>query len=287
MASQAELDQAVVDAAAVIEGQLSGTISTEINVNDPPEVTLPADTLSDDDQQSDDQQSDDDAEAIDGLSDDEIVEAQNLYKLLKNPSTARGVAAALAEQTGLLNEYRQNPNPTRAETKDTKKAILDIFKESLGKEYDFLADRLSTAVEKTLAQERESNESRQLEIESQLIQQQIDVELATLNRETKGNSKALENRMAELAKEIPVGDMAHKTYIRRLYAVAASERGISSKVPAQGKSKTDKIRSNANDPTTRLSTSQSERRAAPIEVPNKKMKAGEAVDWALQQLTKK
>lgn len=223
-----------------------------------------------------------DEPSVDELSEDELAESRNLYKLLRDPATARSVVAALAEQTGILKDFGKG-EPTHAEAREAKKDILTIFKESLGKEYEFLADRLSKAVDTILAQERESNDERLIEVQAVQVQNQVTRELEKLETETKGASKALENRMAELSKEIPVGSMDQSTYIRRLYAVAASERGGSRPTPkGSPKANADRIRSNANDAASRLKSTAVGR----IEVPSGKMGLKDSVNFALQELTK-
>src|SRR5215831_649278 len=58
------------------------------------------------------------------LSEKELVESKNLYKLLKNPQTARQVVAAMAAQYNLIN---QSEPMTRREEAGVKKEIKDIF----------------------------------------------------------------------------------------------------------------------------------------------------------------
>mgnify|MGYP001612220576 CR=1 FL=1 len=287
--SQSQLDQAVLDAAAEIDKQLGGTTTTPPTA-DNAEVELPAEDTESTETESGDEPNEGDNAVVDELTEQELLESKNLYRLLKDPTTARSVVAALAQQTGVLQDLaRLGAEPTRTEVRDAKKDILTIFKESLGKEYEFLADRLSKAVDTVITQERQEIQAQHLETQTAVVNQQIVRELETLERETRGVSKTLENRMAELAREIPIGTQDQSTYIRRLYAVAASEKGLSAAPVRQGvtKSKNDRIRSNANDATSRIKGTPADRSRDIIEIPTKKMGLKESVNFALGQLTKK
>src|SRR6266705_866343 len=75
------------------------------------------------------------------LSDEEIKNAKNLFKLLKNPLTAKETLTMMVRAAGLT------PESTKQEEKATTKTIKDIVKEKLGKDYEFLSEKLSDVLE--------------------------------------------------------------------------------------------------------------------------------------------
>jgi hypothetical protein len=205
----------------------------------------------------------------------EAIEAKNLYRALKNPATSRAVIAALTEQLGM----NKAPAETKAEEKRQVKDVKSILGEALG-EYKFLADKLGPAIEQILESERESNETRFAAQEQYRIEQEVVAATAELNRVTKGESSKLEARMNELSQEIPVGTQSVKTYINRLYTIAAGERQ-----KIEPRRIADKVRANANDPTARLQGTRGP--DTKIEIPNGKMNINQAVKFAFDQLAGK
>lgn len=212
------------------------------------------------------------------LSESEQDEAKRLYAALRDPRQAAPLIAALAQNAGL----NLAPNPTKAEIKSETKSILEIVKSSLGEEYKFLADRLSSAIEGALAEHSKTQEAKFAELAQSQIESQVERAYEVLARETKGESKRLERRMSELADEMPIGNQDVQSYIRRLYAVANAEG-----VRSSARQTADKIRRNASDAPARIANRGSATAAEPEPVPQKKMSLREAVDFAYQQQLKK
>lgn len=217
----------------------------------------------------------DETPETDGLSEDEQKESQNLYRLLKDPKTAKSVVAALAAQQGLLQSDSGKPL-TKPEERAARKEIKEILSDALGKDYQFLADKLSTAFEGVLEQERADSSARFAEIQRGNVEREVVANYEKLAKDTKGESKKYEARMAQLAEEIPIGSQDVRTYIERLYTVAAGERKTSPQKVA------DQIRRNAGDASARLRTGAQ----APTQnsIPDKKMSLNESVAWATEQL---
>ncbi len=216
------------------------------------------------------------AAAESDMSEQELTESKNLYKALKDPTTAAAVIAALAQQAGILPGKQEAPLTKKEETA-AKREIKDIFAEALGKEYGFLADKLGPAIEAVLEQERTESNRAFAEIQQSNVEREVIASYEQLSKETKGESKKFETRMAQLSEEIPIGNMNVKTYMQRLYTLASNERKSSPQKVA------DQIRRNASDAPARLRTT-----AVPLtesKVPDKKMNLNESIAWAQSQLT--
>ena len=213
-------------------------------------------------------------EPDESLDEQEARESILLYKALKDPNQRNAVIAALAQQAGILNQ----PLETRKEAEGAKNEILEIFQESLGKEYSFLADRLGKAVERVLERERTERTAQFQQIEADKIINETNVALDKLARDTKGDSRRLENQMSSLMEKFPPGpNTGVEEYIRGIYAMA-SRAGVAKQTENRI---ADKIRRNANDAAGRLHTTQS---TEPKGIPNRKMSIKESVDWALKEL---
>jgi hypothetical protein len=263
-----ELDKAISDAADKIQNGEKETTEEK------PEVTLEAEAEGGETEE--DASGDTSEESTeDELSDSQKDESFRLYKALRDPSTSGPIIAALAQQIGL---FKPGATETRAEERAAAKDVKTILGEALG-EYKFLADKLGPAIETILAQERETQEVKFHEIQQNRVEAEVVTAYDRLSRDTKGESRKLEARMATLSEEMPIGTMSVETYIKRLYAVASGEK---SRTPT--KVVADKIRRNANDASSRL---QSTRGAEPErQVPKGKMNINQAVSWALGEMSK-
>lgn len=217
-------------------------------------------------------------EDLDELS---LKEAKTLYKALKDPKTASTVVSALAMQLGLLAGPKAVETP-KEEVK-AKKDILSIFKESLGKEFDFLAPKIAAAVDEVMQQQ---NEERQLEIQqtnNARIASETSTAMNAIAKRTNGESRKLEPKMVELSSKIlPSPGMKVEEYIEVLYTLASSGK-------QSGIIKTqlnDKIRRNANDVTARIRSAGGNREETGID-PNKKYSLKESVALAVKMQEQK
>jgi hypothetical protein len=238
----------------------------------------------DDDANTDDTNTEDETDNSDeGESAEELAEAKRVYKLLQNPTTAKTLIRELARAEGLLGEEAPNAPTTTKEVAAAKKSIEAILKESLGDKYNFLIPDLSKALDQIFANEREIHQNSVAQLQAQNVQRETTDVLATLARETKGESRKVESRMLELMNKFQIGPgVSIDEYIRGLYAQATSARSTQT---ATNKL-TDKIRRNASDATSRLHSTGSgaSERSAPVQTdPNKKMSVKDAVNFALQQ----
>lgn len=271
MAADTTLDKAISDAAA----SLNKETKTEDSSG---EETSSAETTETQEEETSEETEESSEESdSEELSEEETKESQTLYKLLKNPNTRTAVLAALASKEGLLPS--QGEKLTKKEETAAKRGIKEILKDKMGSNYDFLSDKLADAFEEILQEERASSETRFQELQRTNVEKEVVANYDRLARETKGESRKMEARMAQLAEEIPIGSMDVRTYLNRLYAIASGE-----KRQAPVAKTTDQIRKNAGDVSSRLKTGASPLSDASI--PNKKMSIDESIKWAQEQLNK-
>lgn len=210
----------------------------------------------------------------DELSEDEIKEARNLYKLLKNPASAKDVIQHLADKTGLSKV------DTKTEVKESKKAILDIFKEKLGPEFGFISEKISAAVEEVLNAERKERDDAQKVIEAKKVEAEVVSVFKELNKRTNGESIKLEAKMMKIAEDfLPGPNTSVKVYVNQLYTLATAGKQVNNNKVI------DKIRQNSNDTSGRLRATggNAGEKSVVGKLPDKKMNLDESIKWALEQ----
>jgi len=260
-----DLDKAIGEAADQLLKEAGGE-SAEKAEKTEGEVEVEVEPEEDSDEVSSDDEPD--------FNEAELDESKKLYRALRDPNTAGAMVAALAQHMGLTLA----PPQTRAEVKEAKKSIMEVVSESLGEQYKFLAPTLGKAIESALEVQREEHQTELQEIRQTQVEREVVSAYNRLARETKGESKRLEARMATLSEEVPIGNMTVDTYINRLFSIASSEGQKTS-----AKQVADKIRRNAGDAPSRL-------RGTPAgtepRIPTRKMGLSESVNYALKELTK-
>jgi hypothetical protein len=219
---------------------------------------------------------DDEIEQEDDLSEQELAEARNLYKALKDPGTRSLVLNDLAKAAGIT------PDSTKKEIKEAKKGIEQILKETLGEGYNFMIPTLSKALEQILESEREERTASTQRVEAQVVQQQVDRALDRLARETKGDSRKVEARMVQLMNQFQASpDTDVYTYLQGIYNIATA--GRSTKVATQ--KITEKINKNSKDAFARLPSARGTQ-LPNGKVPDKKMSLNQSIKWAMDQMEK-
>jgi hypothetical protein len=212
------------------------------------------------------------------LDEASLKEAKKLYKSLKDPTKAYGVVSALAGQMGLL----QGPKApeTKQEVKEAKKDVKLILKEALGKEYDFLSDRIGNALDAIFEQERETQQAELTKLSNAQVERDSLTAMNELATETKGESRKFEAKMVELSKEILPGPKSTmKSYLKQLYTLASA--GKTTTVVKQDLQ--NKIRRNANDVHGRINGGGGQQALKGFD-PNKKYSLKESVALAAKTL---
>jgi hypothetical protein len=204
----------------------------------------------------------------DELTEEDVKEARALYALLKNPAHKTEVIKSLAEKAGLLTKPGEAPL-TKPEERVAKREIKAILKESLGQQYfDLIGDKIGTALEQILEQQREEFEGGQKALETKQVEQETDRALGKLASETKNDSRKFEKRMSELASKMhPAPGVSIYEYARNLYAIASSERTASKTATEIS----DKIMRNSRNVSDRIGNAPgggaASQKAAPAKAP--------------------
>jgi len=263
------LEEAIADAATELTKEADKSKETKVETTEV-EKEEQEEVESDDEPQVEE-------EELDEASKDE---ALRLYKALKDPKAGPAVLAALAQQAGLLGK---NTPETPREVATAKKAVKEILKDSLPENMKFLADQLGPAIEAVFEQEREEQQEKFQQIEIQRVESQVVAAYERLSKETKGESKRLEARMAEIATQIsPAPELTVDQYIRYLYQIASNGKGTQL---SNTRLVADRIRRNANDLPSRLRTTTGSGDDKSW-IPNKPIGLKGAVNLALEQLAK-
>lgn len=267
-----EAQQALNDAIANAEEQLLGQIDEGKSTNTNEETTVGTEETV----ESDGTEGTEEAPGQTGeeLTEDQIKEAKTLYNLLLDPRQRKNIIAALAQDSGLLNEI---PLKTEKQVEKAEKSIADLIKEALP-EFPGLTEKLGPVIEKIVQTERDQREQEAQAQHLISVENEVTNELNILARETKGSSRKVENKMAALMSEVQPGpNVSVKSYVRTLYTLAtagSTKQNVSAEI-------SDKIRRNANNAADRLQTGGG--RAPTNEMPTKKMNLNDSVNWAIQQ----
>ena len=172
--------------------------------------------------------------------------ALNLYNALKDPETSGTVIRQLAELAGLdITEKK--------EAKQLTKTISQIISEELGEDNSILAEKLGPALEKVLAKAIEDKvkpiQETISETKKNEFANRIENTFKALEIETKGLSKQLDKRMAELMDEIQPGPRTEpEAYIRNIYKLAKSDFDEAERVKATD-AKRDQNKKSTHVPT--------------------------------------
>jgi hypothetical protein len=149
--------------------------------------------------------------------------ANQLYAALKNPATAAQTLTALAASLGL------SVNATKAEKEEAADTLEDELKEIMGKDYEFLAARISKgiklAVEKTTAKHSKAIKDEMESIKAEAVREKIDDALGKLDAQYEISNK-VQRRAAEILKARPLDPSRPYTSIKGALFEASAELDI-------------------------------------------------------------
>ncbi len=174
----------------------------------------------------------------------EIEQARNLYRLLKNPTSAKAIIRTLAEEHGLTFDKKDSP---KAEDKKVR-TIKSLVKDQLGEEYGFLAEKLGNIFEEALASERENIETKFRDISLKSAEREATEAFDYLQNKY-DDAKNYENDIVALMEKIPNGEMSAKEYLETLYDVVKAKENRTKGT----KKLAEKINRNSSDPEVKLS----------------------------------
>lgn len=245
MSVKVDLHSAVNDAVKKVEADTADTSdkNTETQDTQTTEDTDNADATTD--TTDPDQKADDETKkstAVD--SDTEIALA--IYNALRDPNKAISTLQDIAQQFGL--EVKRGETTKKA----AKATIKELVKQGLGKEYEFLADRLGNVLEQVVdsqVEERTAPISRKLlEMEARGVNNEITRELADLHSRTKGASAKLENEIMNwMSKYQPAPDsnVTIREFLEDAWSAVSQGAAVSDKL----KKTVDRVNKNAKDAT--------------------------------------
>lgn len=198
----------------------------------------------------DTEETEEETQDTEDLDESALKEAKSLYKLLKDPSTAEQVIRILAIKAKVITEDGKPPT-TAAEIKEAKKDIKAIIEEGLGEEFKFFGPKLTKIMEDVLAEERKNYAQETGELKLAQVQQQVETVETRLNKETGGDYKKLQARVAQLVDRYPQpSGTSVYDYLKEMYQLAGGKTKSNSTQRIA-----DKIQQNSKDATTRLRTS--------------------------------
>lgn len=173
--------------------------------------------------------------SVEGANEDEIREALNIWRGLKDPVKGPRIVEYLASEAAKLAN-KENVSPAKA-----AKTTVEVLKESLPPEFQFLADQLGPGIEKLLNTKVEENlapfKQQLSETQERQVKSQVDGDMEKFYK-AYPDAKELEKEMFELSQDMPQGKkISTYNYLEKLYKLATADVRESKKVA----SKIDKI----------------------------------------------
>ncbi|HSX39346.1 MAG TPA: hypothetical protein VLI92_02030 [Candidatus Saccharimonadales bacterium] len=153
---------------------------------------------------------------------EKLDKAIRLYEALEDPNVGPSVLRTLAEKAGLLG---LNADKT---PKQITKSVVDTLKESLGAEYEFLADRLAdgidTIVKQIVTEQLKPVQAQTQEAVERAVKADVDSAFAKFES-THKDFKEHEVAMTELSKKLPyTGDYPMEEYLDNLYKIVTTDK---------------------------------------------------------------
>lgn len=202
------------------------------------------------------------AKTPDGPTEEEKLEAEEaikLFRALKDPESRDTVIELLAKKGG----YTKAPPETKAEVKEAKKNLVGRLKESLGTEFEFLADKFAGPIEEFLNEQREEGlkeiKEKFAQDELEKVQTQVGSAISKVATDFFGEGAEIpadvQKEMSKFMDKFPISaELTPKEYITDVFQFAVSKLGIT-KVD---KKKEERTKANRSDVGGRL-TSASDR----------------------------
>lgn len=172
---------------------------------------------------------------------EKVDKAVRLFDALSDPNVGRSVVEELARKAGIIGAEQGKT------VKEIEKSVVDTLKESLGAEYEFLADRLAIGIDKivkqTVAEQIKPVQAQTNEAIERAIKADIDSAYAQMEAKFK-DFKDFDKEMTELSKELPyTGDYPMERYLERLYKLVTTDKKEAKII----KQTVDKINKNAQE----------------------------------------
>lgn len=172
---------------------------------------------------------------------EKVDKAVRLYDALSDPNVGRSVVEELARKAGVIGVEQGKS------TQEIEKSVVDTLKESLGAEYEFLADKLAVGLDKiikrTVAEQIKPVQAQTNEAIERAVKADVDSAYAQMEAKFK-DFKDYDKEMTELSKELPyTGDYPMERYLERLYKLVTADKKEAKVI----KQTVDKINKNAQE----------------------------------------
>jgi hypothetical protein len=215
---------------------------------------------------------------------EELANAKQLYKALNNSETAPQVIRFLADQIGYKGTPAEKIPEKVAEAKDD---IMGVLKESLGPQFDFLAEKFAPAIAKIVDNKFEehvkdirarldSSEEEKLAVESDMAMKNLAKDY--FNKDELPDD--IINEMNKLMDRVsPSANMTATDYVNDIFYSVAGRRGLK-----KGDfSIQDKVKRNRLDASSRLASDGGSPEKGVVSI---KMNLRDAVEKAAEELGK-
>lgn len=172
---------------------------------------------------------------------EKLDKAIRLYEALEDPNVGPGVLRTLAEKAGILGTQEGKTE------KQITKSVVEVLKESLGTEYEFLADRLAHGIDlivkQTVAEQIKPVQTRTDEAIERAVKAEVDATFEKFHSAHK-DAKDYDKEMTELSKRLPyTGDYPMEEYLENLYKIVTTDKKEAKVI----KTTVDKINKNAQE----------------------------------------
>lgn len=172
---------------------------------------------------------------------EKVDKAVRLFDALSDPNVGRSVVEELARKAGVIGAKEG------ATQKEIEKSVVDTLKESLGAEYEFLADRLAVGLDKiiskTVAEQIKPVQLQATEAQERAIKADVDKSFAVFESKHK-DAKDVEKDMLEMSKRHPFnGEYPMEDYLEDIYKLVTVDKKEAKVI----KTTVDKINKNAQE----------------------------------------
>jgi len=207
---------------------------------------------------------------------EEVKEALNLFRGLKDPTKSTGILKYLATEAGLLGK---DGDLTSKGEKATDDKILKTLEKHLG-EYKWIAPKFAGALKELLDGQKEEMETKFGELSQRDQQREVNNAIGELAKEFK-DFKLYHPKIVKLMDEVTCGENTPpKVYLTKLYRLAKAEAGDTKDGTSD---KANRLKKNVQDATARLSSSggkDDEHKKSSKSLPTRR----EAIEMAMKQL---
>lgn len=158
----------------------------------------------------------------DSVSEEELTNARNIAKILKDPEQTKNFIEYLAKQAGLIKDE------SGASKKEVVEATVDELESAL-EDYPELRGKLVPALKKAIEKELEPVKAALNNAKKEQVSRELDAAWDSLVESTEGDFSKYEKEVVNLMDEVPYEKGSYKTYLKRLYTLASADDSTAAK----------------------------------------------------------